>query len=99
MYKEEKIIRRTATASERKAIIDFLDSINANPITMAQAEDIKIDNENNYKNATVEKDAIIEILNGYSQICEGRGCDGCIWENNQCCKISTDTLINFVKSL
>ena len=43
MYKEEKVIRRTATASEKKAIIDFLDSINANPITIAQAEDIKVE--------------------------------------------------------
>ena len=99
MYKEEKFIKRTATASEKKAIIDFLNSINANSITIAQAEDIEIDNENNYKDVTVEKDAIIEILNGYSQFCEGRDCDGCIWENSQCCKISTDTLINFVKSL
>lgn len=93
MYKEEKVIRRIATASEKKAIIDFLDSINANPLTLAQAEDIKVE-ECEYK------EAILEILNGFEQLCNGRGCDGCIFEDaNKCCKISIDTLINYVKSL
>ena len=93
MYKEEKIIRRSATASEKKAIIDFLDSINANPITIAQAEDIQVE-ECEYK------EAILEILNGYEQICKGGGCDGCIFEEaNKCCKISIDTLRRYVKSL
>lgn len=93
MYKEEKVIRRTATASEKKAIIDFLDSINANPLTMAQAEDIKVE-ECEYKNA------LLEILNGFEQYCEGRGCDECVFEEaRKCCKISLNTLINYVKSL
>lgn len=92
MYKEEKIIRRTATASEKKAIIDFLDSINANPLTLAQAEDIKVE-ECEYK------EAILEILNGFEQLCNDGGCDGCIFEKaNKCCKISIDTLKNYVKS-
>lgn len=93
MYKEEKIIRRIATASEKKAIIDFLDSINANPLTLAQAEDIKVE-ECEYK------EAMLEILNGFEQLCNDRGCDGCIFEDaNKCCKISINTLINYVKSL
>ena len=93
MYKEEKVIRRIATASEKKAIIDFLDSINANPLTIAQAEDIKVE-ECEYK------EAILEILNGFEQLCNDRGCDGCIFEEtNKCCKISIDTLKNYVKSL
>lgn len=93
MYKEEKVIRRIATASEKKAIIDFLDSINANPLTLAQAKDIKVE-ECEYK------EAILEILNGFEQLCNDRGCDGCIFEEtNKCCKISIDTLINYVKSL
>ena len=93
MYKEEKVIRRIATASEKKAIIDFLDSINANPLTLAQAEDIKVE-ECEYK------EAILEILNGFEQLCSSRGCDGCIFEDaNKCCKISIDTLKNYVKSL
>ena len=93
MYKEEKVIRRTATATEKKAIIDFLDSINANPLTMAQAEDIKVE-ECEYK------DALLEILNGFEQFCNDRGCDGCIFEEtSKCCKISINTLINYVKSL
>lgn len=93
MYKEEKIIKRTATASEKKAIIDFLDSINANPLTLAQAEDIKVE-ECEYK------EAILEILNGFERLCNGRDCDGCVWEHsNKCCTISIDTLKNYVKSL
>ena len=94
MYKEEKIIRRTATASEKKAIIDFLDSINANPITIAQAENIEIE-ECEYK------DAILEILNGFEQLCESKECEDCVFfkETNKCCKMSLDTLINYVKSL
>lgn len=93
MYKEEKVIRRIATASEKKAIIDFLDSINANPLTLMQAENIKVE-ECEYK------EAILEILNGFEQLCNNRGCDGCIFEEaNKCCKISIDTLINYVKSL
>lgn len=93
MYKEEKVIRRTATATEKKAIIDFLDSINANPLTMAQAEDIKVE-ECEYK------DALLEILNGFEQLCNDRGCDGCVFEDaNKCCKLSINTLINYVKSL
>lgn len=94
MYKEEKIIKRTATVSEKKAIIDFLDSINANPITIAQAEDIQVE-ECEYK------EVILEILNGFEQLCNGRrGCDGCVFEGaNKCCKISIDTLKNYVKSL
>lgn len=93
MYKEEKVIRRTATASEKKAIIDFLDSINANPLTMAQAEDIKIE-ECEYK------EAILEILNGFEQLCNDRNCGECIFEEtSKCCKISINTLINYVKSL
>lgn len=93
MYKEEKVIRRTATATEKKAIIDFLDSINANPITIAQAEDIKVE-ECEYK------DALLEILNGFEQFCEGRDCGDCVFgEARKCCNISLDTLINYVKSL
>lgn len=93
MYKEEKIIRRTATASEKKAIIDFLDSINANPLTIAQAEDIKVE-ECEYK------EAILEILNGFEQFCEDRDCEKCVFEEtSKCCKISIDTLKNYVKSL
>ena len=93
MYKEEKVIRRTATASEKKAIIDFLDSINANPITIAQAEDIKVE-ECEYK------DALLEILNGFEQFCEARDCGSCVFEEtSKCCKISLNTLINYVKSL
>lgn len=93
MYKEEKVIRRIATASEKKAIIDFLDSINANPLTLAQAEDIKVE-ECEYK------EAILEILNGFEQLCNDSGCDECIFEGaNKCCKISIDTLRNYVKSL
>nr|DAZ72766.1 MAG TPA: hypothetical protein [Caudoviricetes sp.] len=49
MYKEEKVIRRIATASEKKAIIDFLDSINANPLTLMQAENIKVEEINYVK--------------------------------------------------
>lgn len=93
MYKEEKVIRRTATASEKKAIIDFLNSINANPITMAQAEDIKVE-ECEYK------DALLEILHGFGQFCISKDCDKCIFEEtSKCCKISLSTLINYVKSL
>lgn len=93
MFKEEKVIRRIATASEKKAIIDFLASVNADPIMIGQAEDIKIE-ECEYK------DAILEILNGFEQLCEDRSCDECVFEEaNKCCKISLDTLINFVKSL
>lgn len=93
MYKEEKVIRRIATASEKKAIIDFLDSINANPLTIAQAEDIKVE-ECEYK------EAMLEMLNGFEQLCNGRDCDGCIFEDaHKCCKISLNTLINYVKSL
>lgn len=93
MFKEEKIIKRTATASEKKAIIDFLASINASPIMIGQAEDIKAE-ECEYK------DALLEILNGFEQLCDGRGCDGCIFEEtSKCCNISLNTLINYVKSL
>lgn len=93
MYKEEKVIRRTATATEKKAIIDFLDSINAGPITVAQAEDIKVE-ECEYK------DALLEILNGFEQFCEDKDCGSCIFEEtSKCCKISLNTLINYVKSL
>lgn len=79
--------------ARKKTIIDFLDSINANPLTLAQAEDIKVE-ECEYK------EAILEILNGFEQLCNDRSCDGCIFEEtNKCCKISIDTLINYVKSL
>ena len=74
MYKEEKVIRRTATASEKKAIIDFLDSINAGPIAVAQAESIEVEeNENDYK------DGIIDILNAFNGFC------GTCSENQQDC--------------
>lgn len=98
MYKEEKVIRRTATASEKKAIIDFLDSINANPITQMQAECIEVEEDkNDYK------DGIIDILNAFKEFCntchkDQQDCADCPIYN--CPRQYTlNELINYVKSL
>ena len=100
MYKEEKVIRRTATASEKKAIIDFLDSINANPITQMQAECIEVEENNDYKDETVS------ILTAFADFCDTCSDESLRASNCTTCPIFNCTrqhdlndLINYVKSL
>lgn len=99
MYKEEKVIRRSATASEKKAIIDFLDSINANPITIAQAEDIKVEEDSKIKRF---KDFLIQIITLASNHCmKTRDCRSCIFENADinCSSVQMSELLDYIKSL
>lgn len=98
MYKEEKIIRRTATASEKKAIIDFLDSINATPITQMQAECIEVEEDkNDYKNGIID---ILKAFNGFCDTCSEnqQDCDACpIYTCPR--QYTLNELIDYVKSL
>ena len=99
MYKEEKIIKRTAIASEKKAIIDFLDSINANPITIAQAEDIKIEEDSKTKRF---KDFLIQIITlAGNQCMKTKNCTGCVFEDADidCSGVQMSELLDYIKSL
>lgn len=95
MYKEEKIIRRTATASEKKAIIDFLDSINAKSIMIEQAKCIEV--ENDYKDEIIN---ILSAFNGFCDTCSEnlQDCGACPIYN--CTRQHTlNVLIDYAKSL